>query len=562
MYCLACNLHYPDDLNYCKHCGRALAPAKTEAGSEGLRCTRCGARAVPGENFCQQCGARIVVKSGETAIGSCHNCGVPWRSGWLFCQYCGMARANALVTSATPPLPPSSIPTVTVDAFQGETDLAEVDASAPHCPYCAAEVMPNSRFCEACGGKLRTATTGDLYPPSPEVPSPGEPPPPPLAEELTGGERMFEAQPFSPVQAPAAASTERQSAAAISRARDVGAEQRETVQIDSVARPEASQPSYRPSNKDTKPQTRPTTVVTPLPSPTADAGAPPGEQRQRRARVVWLAVVCIGIILLLLASGLLIRQTLQKDRASLPPAPEPSAQPAPETAPTPASTASVAIEPPADMVYVPGGTFLMGRDDGDEFERPARTVTVSPFFIDRTEVTNEQYQEFINQTGRRAPPHWKNGSYPEGEGQFPVVNVSWHDAHAYAEWAGKRLPTEAEWEFAARGTDGRLYPWGAEWQPGLANTEEGGQNRLLEAGSLVAGASPYGALDMCGNVWELTASNLSSYAEEGKAIGPGKVIRGGSFNTPRENATVTYRGVVQPEKTYDKTGFRCARDIR
>src|SRR5688572_1012757 len=124
------------------------------------------------------------------------------------------------------------------------------------------------------------------------------------------------------------------------------------------------------------------------------------------------------------------------------------------------------------MAYVPGGDFTMGRDDGDEYERPAHLVTVKPFFIDLNEVTNEDYEKFVKEKGYQPPASWKTGTYPEGAGRLPVTGVNWEDANAYAAWAGKRLPTEEEWEFAARGADGRTYPWGNEWQPGQANADK------------------------------------------------------------------------------------------
>ncbi len=117
------------------------------------------------------------------------------------------------------------------------------------------------------------------------------------------------------------------------------------------------------------------------------------------------------------------------------------------------------------MILIPGGTFKMGRDDGSDYEKPAHEVTAKSFYIDETEVTNEQYTEFVRVTSHPAPSHWANGSYPAGEAKFPVVNVSWYDAKAYAEWAKKRLPTEEEWEYAARGKENLIYPYGNEWKP-------------------------------------------------------------------------------------------------
>jgi serine/threonine-protein kinase len=218
------------------------------------------------------------------------------------------------------------------------------------------------------------------------------------------------------------------------------------------------------------------------------------------------------------------------------------------------------------MVFVPGGTFKMGRDNGEELERPAHIVEVKAFFIDRNEVTNEEYQRFISATKRRPPAHWIGGKIPDGQMKFPVVNVSWNDANAYARWVKKRLPTEAEWEFAARGTDGRVYPWGAAWKPDNANAGRGKQGRIFEAGRYPPGASPFGALDMCGNVWEWTASDFKDYPGRkttSALAGSGlKVIRGGAYDATPKNSTTTYRGAVSPDRAYDKTGFRCARDAR
>ncbi|MFN0119990.1 MAG: SUMF1/EgtB/PvdO family nonheme iron enzyme [Blastocatellia bacterium] len=218
--------------------------------------------------------------------------------------------------------------------------------------------------------------------------------------------------------------------------------------------------------------------------------------------------------------------------------------------------------PPAGMVYVPGGVYQMGRADGDQYESPPHQVTVGPFFMDQTEITNQQYQEFINQTGHPAPAHWTGGRIPEGQERWPVVHVSWNDALRYAQWAGKQLPTEEQWEFAARGRDGRLYPWGMTWQSGAANVRETAQDQPVEAGLIRAGVSPFGLYDMSGNVWEWTASEPFSYSS-GKLLFPdNRVIRGGAFNAQRDRATTTYRSFLNPGKGYPRVGFRCVREIR
>ncbi|HMX28360.1 MAG TPA: SUMF1/EgtB/PvdO family nonheme iron enzyme [Blastocatellia bacterium] len=235
-----------------------------------------------------------------------------------------------------------------------------------------------------------------------------------------------------------------------------------------------------------------------------------------------------------------------------------------EVKPSPQSSPVTQSSPPAasaeGMIYIPGGTFQMGRNDGDEYERPTHTVTIKPFLIDRTEVTNEAYQRFVAATGHRSPTHWPDGKFPESAAKLPVVNVSWDDANAYAQWAKKRLPTEAEWEFAARGNDGRIYPWGNTWTPSATNAARSTGGKLAEVGSFPNGASPFGVLDMCGNVWEWTSGSLKSYAQGEQEIAPGKVIRGGAFDVPSARATTTYRGVLREDRLPDKTGFRTVRD--
>jgi serine/threonine-protein kinase len=214
------------------------------------------------------------------------------------------------------------------------------------------------------------------------------------------------------------------------------------------------------------------------------------------------------------------------------------------------------------MILIPGGEFQMGRDGGNPYESPAHTVKVKPFFIDKTEVTNEQYAEFVRQSRRQPPSHWTGGSFPPGEANFPVVNVSWNDANDYAQWAGKRLPTEEEWEFAARGRDGRLYPYGNEWKPRYSNAAEDGYRKARAVGSYPEGASPFGVMDMAGNVAEWTASDYRPYpGSKAKPEDGFKVMRGGAFNTKAIQQTATDRFYDAPTKTFDYVGFRCAKDV-
>jgi formylglycine-generating enzyme required for sulfatase activity len=197
-------------------------------------------------------------------------------------------------------------------------------------------------------------------------------------------------------------------------------------------------------------------------------------------------------------------------------------------------------------VEIPAGEFVMG----DE----RRRVRTGAFHIARYPVTNLQYWRFVANTGHDPPTHWTGGTYPVEKALHPVVYVSWHDAVAYAEWAGKRLPTEEEWEKTARGTDGREHPWG-DWEEGRCNAREAGIGDTTPVGQYSPGGdSPYGCADMAGNVWEWTASPW----EPGSAR---RVLRGGSWSRYRGYARCTYRFRFSPNYSYDDVGFRCVSPV-
>jgi formylglycine-generating enzyme required for sulfatase activity len=221
---------------------------------------------------------------------------------------------------------------------------------------------------------------------------------------------------------------------------------------------------------------------------------------------------------------------------------------------------------PVGMVAVTGGQFLMGSNtgDGDQDSKPAHMVNVKSFYIDVNEVTCEDYKRFVDETNHRVPESWSERTYPAGTARQPVIGVSWEDADAYARWAHKRLPTEQEWELAARGPAQLVYPWGNSWRRECANAANQGQSRSLKSLSDVGThncPSPFGANDLIGNAWEWTASDWASYAGghlQGEPKGGEKVIRGGTWNTPKEAATAIFRvGWVGVGET---TGFRCAMD--
>jgi len=279
------------------------------------------------------------------------------------------------------------------------------------------------------------------------------------------------------------------------------------------------------------------------------------------------------------------------------PTPEQTATPRPTETPTPVrppaeANTGDAWTRPADgmvMVYAPAGEFLMGSDDDDvdeamqlcaelaydcgrewfEAEQPAHAVALGSFWIDQTEVTNAHYRDCV-EAGDCEPPHDRR-SYTRDEyygtrayDDYPVIKVSWQQARTYCEWAGARLPTEAEWEYAARGPGGFVYPWG-DSPPGeaLANCC-GYVGDTTRAGSYPAGASWCGALDMAGNVWEWVADWYRSYPSErqvnpaGPAYGEWRVLRGGPWGYGQYLARCAFRRTYGGVHWGENVGFRCA----
>jgi serine/threonine-protein kinase len=219
--------------------------------------------------------------------------------------------------------------------------------------------------------------------------------------------------------------------------------------------------------------------------------------------------------------------------------------------------------PPPGMVLIKGGKFMMGSSESnaDAASKPSHEVTLKDFYVDQYEVTNEQYQQFVKQTGYKAPSGWTGTDFPGGEGKFPVVNVTWNDAVEYAKWAGKRLPTEAEWEYAARGGEDRLYPWGSQWSEKLSNSKEDGRNGPMPVGSYPGGVSKFNVYDMAGNVSEWVADDFIPYAGSPQKPDPGnKVYRGGAYVAPKERLTTIFRWWDFPTASWPYLGFRCAKD--
>ena len=244
-------------------------------------------------------------------------------------------------------------------------------------------------------------------------------------------------------------------------------------------------------------------------------------------------------------------------------------------------TSEVLPSPPArqpfepEMILIPAGEFLMGSDPsvdkvvyGDE--QPQHTLYLPDYYLAKTPVTNAQYAAFVQAADYEQPEHWKGGKPPKGKEDHPMVWVTWHDAVAYCNWlaetTGKpyRLPGEAEWEKGARGTDGLIYPWGNRWDAKRCNTPEGGKSGTTSVGAYPEGASPYGLLDMAGNVWEWTRSLYKEYpyrADDGRenpdAWGD-RVVRGGSWDHDQNYARCACRDGYVPDDWLNCVGFRVA----
>lgn len=310
-----------------------------------------------------------------------------------------------------------------------------------------------------------------------------------------------------------------------------------------------------------------------------DLVRPIGQELDPGGRTNWKLWITLGALAVLLCLGSLVGGGLvvigRQGRGPLASLASATPTPSPTITPTPTTLPGATQISPRDamvMVHVPAGKFRMGSDDFDDDEKPAHTVFLDAFYIDRTEVTNAMYSRCVL-AGSCQPPesadssthvdYYNNLYYAS----YPVINVNWEQANTYCLWAGRRLPTEAEWEKAARGLDGRTYPWGNENpSASLLNFREN-VGDTTEVGNYPAGVSPNGALDMSGNVWEWVADwyDASYYAHSpqanplGPASGTYRIIRGGSWVHVEEYMTTFYRYETDPSNRFSDVGFRCAR---
>jgi formylglycine-generating enzyme required for sulfatase activity len=244
-----------------------------------------------------------------------------------------------------------------------------------------------------------------------------------------------------------------------------------------------------------------------------------------------------------------------------------------------------------EFVYVPSGAFTMGSTDQqladlkkkypntDDFdgEVPQRKVTLDAYWIGKFEVTNAQFDKFskasnyvtdIDKKRKPSPINPRTGKRFSriGNDNQPVVWMSWNDAAAYCKWAGGRLPTEAEWEKAARGTDGRIFPWGNQWDGSRCHSSESRQMKTVPVGSFPQGVSPFGCHDMAGNVAEWCADwfdkdsyrNAPAKNPKGPKSREMRVLRGGSWSANADGLRASYRGKLSPTQATMTQGFRVA----
>jgi len=241
------------------------------------------------------------------------------------------------------------------------------------------------------------------------------------------------------------------------------------------------------------------------------------------------------------------------------------------SAPVEPSTKFIGSHRGGPMVLIPAGELAMGSDLGQEDEQPVHRVSVKAFYLDVYETTVSRYAEFLASQKPDAPFKWNEATAGAHENK-PAAGVNWYDARDYCRWVGKRLPTEAEWEIAARGTEGRIYPWGsAHPTRGHANAGETrwrGYNTLSNVGRFELGKTPEGVYDLAGNLWEWVADWYDpTYYQfsardnpKGPSAGPLRALRGGAWNNDSKAIRSSNRAGYAPDARRNDVGFRCAQD--
>ncbi len=596
--CSQCGAINKPESKFCLECGAPLEQSRPDAGSAGsktlpVHCQQCGVKLEPGASFCKACGASISgpvtttdVKSLDTSSLLCISCHSRSPMGSTRCVVCGASLIDFVrPESGRATVRDFARPPETVKDLSGAAELIDPQSQAGD------ETLPAG------------AETNDAMHKDASVKSGGESVDPKLDSNTTrvpegrpslGGAHGFDTNVLASTEVirqtsaiggkttgPVEQEAELESRHEFERLSDVksgpsgvptgGAvkpRQESTLDLVSVSTPVQPPSPIESAPRELKEKPEQKTVEAAAPAavvrPAAGNSVASGSKRIVVVGLVALIVVLLG------AGGFLAWRLYEKHRneskaISVTPNGVTETTTNDKESGSGSEAKSPDVENPAGMVLVAAGTYRIGRDDGDPLARPAHSVQLEAFYIDKTEVTNREYKRFADASGHGVPPVWKSGSYPAGEDDWPVCNVSWQDASDYAAWAGKRLPTEAEWEAAARGRDGLVYPWGNEWKEGVANIgKKSTDNGIEEVGRYKAGASPVGALDMIGNVWEWTADGFKLYPDS-KEPAPAvtdpaayRIIRGGAFDGKRFN-DASYRGYLRADKGYDKTGFRCVK---
>ncbi|HEY8458847.1 MAG TPA: SUMF1/EgtB/PvdO family nonheme iron enzyme, partial [Blastocatellia bacterium] len=382
MYCAACNLNYSSHLNFCRRCGQSLVHSNSDPAPDTVCCTRCGARTIKGEKACRQCGASGAPSAREVVVGACYHCGASWRSGWLFCKTCGIDRERALLLANS--MAAGAAREATASEAEEMQEIAKVS-----CKRCGAIAKPFSRYCETCGNTLDLSKEGTSRESAEEEED---------DSAITGKLRVppvaaaFRTQADLPTgRFQTSLSNRGRSLAPFKEPVRAG---RKTLAVNDSPRNGVNGSNDSLSGVRTNPnqESKKKSFEDPLLSGRTEQLVKRSDSRG--AILVWIIIAVLVALAGLVAWRLWTAQkNLQRSRAM----PEQSlSQPTtgligatPQASPKLKETTA-----PEGMVFVPGGIFKMGRDEGDELERPGHIVEVKPFFIDKFEVTNEEYQRF------------------------------------------------------------------------------------------------------------------------------------------------------------------------
>jgi formylglycine-generating enzyme required for sulfatase activity len=622
--CSSCGERLDTGSLYCKGCGSAVYTEQTPFGGSALLCGACNSYSPVGSRECRVCGVPFVQAS-RTVVDAPAGLTTVQRKAPT------IPDLDEQIAGQAPPARPEQDASAKTLIFTGveqqagtslprnvDTNMLPGTAGARSEQQAPTKVMQMGRITgpvEADEAQQAPNKSGALT--SSSAPGIGAEPPSIKDQRVVASEPTVEfaavSQPATPPRPTtlglgsesesesAPAGSENKTAVFVSRPQEAPPASREQVSRDDIGTrpftPVPPSPEIEPTREFQQPARRvtadhvaPTGQMTSAPQSTsAEAIAPTAAserlQSERFSQVAsqppqkkrtGMVIASVVVVLVLLgAAGYVAWLLFGRGKPAPPTAPPVAVEQPPVTPPPVVPDKPPAPVVPTGMVPVSAGAYTIGRDGAEPLEQPEHKVDLPAFFIDRTEVTNAAYKNFVDTTGHKPPSNWIGTSFPEGRDDFPVTGVTWQDAAAYAAWAGKRLPTEVEWEAAARGADGRIYPWGNGFRSGVANigskpdkpTAEQYPAGIKATGRYAEGASPAGAVDMIGNAWEWVADEFKVYpgnTESPLDLEPGvtyRVIRGGAYDGSKVH-DATYRGYLDGSLPYPKVGFRCAKDAK